>query len=409
MTKRTKQLARKYKAHKKRIIRLKGHPFVIPVATFLILFFISMAAFVSFGGKTIGPGDARLVRVYVDGKQQTLPTRAQNVGDLLSRLDITLNDKDIVEPSVSTPILEDNFNVTVYRAHPVTISEGDKKVTFLTTHSSPDTVAREAGFNVYPEDEVEPVSPRNALRDGVVGAEYVIDRAPVISLNLYGNTVPIRTRAQTVGEALKEKGIVTQANDTIVPSLGSPLTATTKISVTNVGKQIVTVEEAIDMPVETTNDPNLAKGTKVVKQAGSPGKKVTTYELKLENGKEVARTAIQSIVAVEPTKQIVTVGTKVVVLTGSKAEWMAAAGINSGDYMYVDSIIGRESGWRPNAVSANRCIGLGQKCNAQSLINACPNWETDPVCQLGHFSGYAKSRYGGWSGAYTFWQNNHWW
>jgi hypothetical protein len=86
---------------------------------------------------------------------------------------------------------------------------------------------------------------------------------------------------------------------------------------------------------------------------------------------------------------------------------MAGAGINSSDYVYVDYIIGRESGWRPNAVSANRCIGLGQSCGG-SLAGACPSWQTDPVCQLQFFSGYAR-KYGGWGGAYNFWVTNHWW
>jgi uncharacterized protein YabE (DUF348 family) len=146
MSKRTKKLAKQYKAHKKRIIKFRKHPFIVPVATFIILFFITLAAFISFGGKTIGPGDARLVNVYVDGKQQTLPTRAPTVGDLLKRLNITLNEKDVVEPSADTQILEDNFQVNVYRARPVTVVEGDKKVTLLTTVDSPQRLATEAGF-----------------------------------------------------------------------------------------------------------------------------------------------------------------------------------------------------------------------------------------------------------------------
>jgi resuscitation-promoting factor RpfB len=408
MSKRSKQFAKKYNAHKKRIKRLRRHPFAIPVATFVLLFFITLAAFVSLGGQTIGPGDARLVNVYVDGKEQTLPTRAQTVGDLLKRLDITLGEKDVVEPSADTPILEDDFKINVYRARPVTVEEGGKRVTLLTIQTDTDKLAQDAGFTVYPEDDVVPAPPQNVLRDGVVGQQLIIDRAPVIAVNLYGSVINIRTKAKTVGEALKEKGIITQTDDTIVPSMDTPLTPETKVSVTNQRKQVITAEEAIEMPVETIDDPALAMGSRVVKHPGTPGKKVVTYELKLENGKEVGRTILQTIVVAEPVKQVVAKGTKVITLTGSKADWMAGAGISPSDYAYVDFIIGHESGWRPNAVSANRCIGLGQRCNAQILISACPNWQTDPVCQLRHFSGYS-SRYGGWSGAYSFWLANHWW
>lgn len=408
MSKRTKQLERKYKVHKKRIKKYKSHPFVVPVITFLVLFFVTIAAVISLSGTTVGAGDTRVVSVYVDGQQQTLPTRAATVKDLLERLKITLSPNDVVEPALDTQILEDDFIVNVYRARQVTISESGKKVTVATTQTDLKKVAEQAGFALYPEDELAPAPPPEDLSEVGEGAQFIVDRAPVIPVNLYGITIQLRTRADTVGEALSEKGITLQPDDVVTPGLNESLTATTQISVTNPNKQFITVEEITPMPVESVDDPSLPVGAKVVKQAGSPGRKVVTYELKLENGREVGRTATQIIVVSEPAKQIEAKGTKVVTVTGSKADWMAAAGISPSDYVYVDYIIGRESGWRPGAVSANRCIGLGQRCNPQILISACPNWQSDPVCQLRHFSGYS-SRYGGWSGAYNFWQANHWW
>lgn len=408
MSKRTKQLARTYKVHKKRIKKYKNHPFIIPVVTFLVLFFVTIAAVVSFNGTTVGAGDTRVVSVFVDGQEQTLPTRAATVKDLLERLNITLSPDDVVEPALDTQILEDDFMVNVYRARPVTIIEGTKKVTVNTTQTDLKKVAEQAGFALHPEDELAPALPSDNIASVADGAQFLVDRAPVIPVNLYGITIQLRTRAETVGEALNEKDITLQTGDVVTPSTDTKITPTTQISVTNPNKQFITVEENTPMPVESVDDPSLPLGAKVVKQVGSPGKKVVTYELKLENGREVGRTAVQIITVSEPVKQIEARGTKVVTVTGSKADWMAAAGISPSDYVYVDYIIGRESGWRPGAVSANRCIGLGQKCNAQSLINACPNWQSDPVCQLQHFSGYS-SRYGGWAGAYNFWQANHWW
>ncbi len=407
MSKRSKKLAKQYKANKKKIIKYHKHPFVVPVITFIILFFVTLAAFVSFGGKTIGPGDARFVKVYYDGKQQTLPTRARTVGDLLNRLNIKLGEKDVVEPGPDTEILQDDFKINVYRARLATVSEGDKKITLLSIQSDPTKLAQEAGYNLYPEDLVVPTPPQQVLQQGIVGQQFTIDRAPVIPLSLYGNEISIRTRAATVGAALKDKNIVLQPDDTVEPALSAPLTPTTKISVTNKNKQIVTVEEPIPMPIDVVNDPTLPVGAKVIKQAGAPGKRVVTYQLQLVNGKKVGRTQLQIVSVTDPIKQIEAHGTKVVTLTGSKADWMAGAGINPGDYQYVDFVIGHESGWRPNAVSANRCIGLGQSCGS-GLSGTCPSWQTDPVCQLQFFNGYAH-RYGGWSGAYSFWQANGWW
>jgi uncharacterized protein YabE (DUF348 family) len=115
---------------KKRLLHpLSGHPFVVPVVTFMVLFFVSIAGFIVFGGgATIGPRDSRVVNVYVDEQKQTLPTRAKTVEDLLKRMDIAINDGDVVEPALDAPIVEDNFNVNIYRARPVMIVDGDRQV-----------------------------------------------------------------------------------------------------------------------------------------------------------------------------------------------------------------------------------------------------------------------------------------
>lgn len=97
---------------------------------------------------------------------------------------------------------------------------------------------------------------------------------------------------------------------------------------------------------------------------------------------------------------------------GSHVDWMQQAGIAESDWGYVEYIISKESGWRPNAVNPTNCIGLGQNCpdkNGQHwLIIACPNWQSDPVCQLRRFSEYA-SKYHGWAGSYNYWISHHNW
>ena len=71
-----------------------------------------------------------------------------------------------------------------------------------------------------------------------------------------------------------------------------------------------------------------------------------------------------------------------------------------------------ETHWRVDAINSSGCIGIGQNCPNRDgyywLKEACPEWQNDPVCQLKRFSIYA-GRYGGWQGAYNFWQQNRWW
>ncbi len=178
-----------------------------------------------------------------------------------------------------------------------------------------------------------------------------------------------------------------------------------------IGKQVASEEQTITSPIETVNDPTLTVGTTTVREAGAAGKKLVTYEVELENGQEVSRKVIQEVVTAQPTRTLVAKGTKVpiVTVTGDRAEVMSAAGIAESEQYYADYVISHESGWRLTARNSGGCLGLGQSCPGSKLINACPSYDSDAICQLQFFDGYAQSRYNGWYGAYQFWLVNHWW
>lgn len=91
---------------------------------------------------------------------------------------------------------------------------------------------------------------------------------------------------------------------------------------------------------------------------------------------------------------------------GAPAEWMAAAGIASSDWGYVDYVVSKESGWNPNATnSSSGACGLVQALPCSKV----PGNGYDPVDNLRWANGYATGRYGSWAGAYEFWINNNWW
>lgn len=400
----------------KRIHRMKNHPFVVPVMTFLGLFVISLAAFVFMGGSTLRPSDSHIIHLYVDGQEQILPSRAQTVGELLETSQVSLAEYDVVEPAVDAQITDDNFNVNVYRAHPVTIVDSDAagKKTSITTYTAqqaPEAIAKQAGVTLLPEDKVELERADNVLQEGIISQKVVVDRADPVNINLYGAPIPVRTHATTVAEVLEEKNIKPQPTDTVTPALETPVTPNMQIFVVVVGKQIHTQEEEIPAPVQTVNDPNTPVGQTIVQQPGSPGKKLTTYELQLENGKEVGRKPIQEVIAVHPVAKVVAKGTKVVNtrIAGDKSAILAAAGVGPSQQFAADFIIARESGWNLAARNAGGCLGLGQACPGSKLVNACPNWQSDATCQIQFFTGYANSRYGSWQGAYEAWLVKHWW
>lgn len=399
--------------HVQKVRYVIGRPFFsVPFATFFGLLAIGVAAFliVSGGEPTfkLKANDSNLVIISYDGKQQTVPTQARTVKDLLRRLNITLEKGDVVEPSLATPIDSDNFRVNVYRATPVTIVDGDHKTFTYSAAATSRSIVKQAGVTVYPEDNVKLLPTYNFLQDNSIAQRVVIDRATPIHMNLYGTSITLRTHAKTVGDMLKEKDITLGEGDSVQPTKNTPLTAQTSVFVIRKGKQVVSQEQPIDMPVEEVEDNTLSFGTTAIRQQGAPGKKIVTYEVELQNSQEIGRRVIQEVTTQEPVKQIVAKGTYVDIAK-DRTTVMAAAGIARGDFTYADYVIEHESHWNPGAVNSAGCAGLGQACPGSKLAATCPSWRTDPVCQMRYFDGYAKGRYGGWYGAYQHKVANGWW
>jgi resuscitation-promoting factor RpfB len=385
------------------------HPLVIPVVMLLVLFFVSLGLFITSNGERVAASDSHLVIFSHDKKQETLPTRAKTVDEFLKRVDVKLNEGDVVEPSLDTKILDEKFRINIYRARPVTVIDNGKKTFAFSAATTPRSVASQAGLQVYPEDKIESQMETNFLRDGAIGEKVVIDRAVPTNLNLYGTQVPVRTHAETVGDLLKEKKVELAKDDTVQPALNTPITPQTQIFVVRNGSQVVTVEEAIRMETQVIEDPTLSFGTTAIRQKGSPGKRLVTYQLDLQNGKEKARKVIQSVVAQEPVKQIVARG-KTVYIPADKEAVMAAAGIARSDYAYVNYIVSRESGWNAAARnSSSGAYGLCQALPGSKMATAGSDWATNPVTQLRWCDGYAKGRYGSWGAAYNYWLSHHYW
>lgn len=96
-----------------------------------------------------------------------------------------------------------------------------------------------------------------------------------------------------------------------------------------------------------------------------------------------------------------------------KIELMKQAGVAESDYGYVDEVFEPESHWNMADISSNGCIGFGQDCPDAGgnywLEESCPDWQNDPVCQIGRFTVYADQRYGGWPEAAAFRRSHGWW
>lgn len=387
--------------------RVGKRPFVlVPLATFLLLMAISASVyFLARTTNHLPPvHDAKVVIISHDSEKQIVPTEEATVGQLLDRLNLKLNEGDVVEPARNTPIKQDQFRINIYRAVPVEVVDGSGKTFAFSAATTPRAIARQAGVALYPEDRVKTDPVQNFVQTGAIGEQVVIDRATPVNVDLYGTPVVLRTHAKTVAGLMKEKGIKLSGNDRLSLPADTPITAGMQVGFIRTGTKVETVTEEIAMPVQRINDASLAYGTKAVRQQGAPGQQTVTYEIAITNNVETGRKVIQKVVNKNPVTQIEVRGTN---LAGIKGD-MALAGISPDEYEAADFVISHESGWNPASMSGNGCAGLGQACPASKLANSCPNWQNDPVCQLRFFTGYA-SRYGGWNGAKAAWLRQGWW
>lgn len=242
---------------------------------------------------------------------------------------------------------------------------------------------------------------------------YQVVRAKKVNFVYYCENLTIFTQAETVSEFLKERGVKIKKDDWLSTKTNTEITDGMDLALYRQGKQTAIIHEEIPFEEKVTIDMSRDKGYRQVTKAGEKGQRDVTYEIEMQDGVELSRTKISEIVAKNPVAQEVTVGggssssASVSLPAGSHEDWMAAAGISPSDYGYVNYIIGRESGWRTTA-SNGRYFGLYQT-NLKSLSSQCPNWQSDPVCQLRAASNYARGRYGSWAQAYNFWTSRHWW
>lgn len=410
----------------KAVRRLVRHPAVtIPLATFAVLLLLTVVGLLLFnsGSPKLQQIDSNIVIITEGEQERTIPTRARSVGELLERQNITLNEGDVVEPSTDTEIVSDNFRVNIYRGVPVTIVDGGRRTFTFSAAATPRSIVKQAGIEVYPEDTLLLLPTENFLVEGSIGQRVVIDRATPVNVNLYGTQVMMRTHAKTVGELLNEREIKLGPDDSVIPTEGVAIAQNMQIFLIHKGTQIETVEQAVEMPKETVEDASLSFGTVVVRQQGAPGKRLVTFQIELENGVEKSRKEIQSVVTQEPVKHIIARG-KTVQIPSDKQAVMAAAGIGSGDYAYVDFVISHESGWcptkvqgqigycppyAPEVIPASKGYGLGQATPGTKMSSFGADWKTNPVTQLKWADSYARERYGTWRATYEFWQARHYW
>ncbi len=387
-------------------------PFVRKAAILGAVFALLSIVFISQAGASAKDTarDGRLVTVHDRGQERVILTHAQTVGDALKDAHIAVVKEDMVEPSTDEPLIASDYTVNIYRARPVIVIDGAVRQKVMTAAQTPEGIAKAAGASLHDEDTTKLGSSTGTMMADGASVTLTIDRATSVKLTLYGATSTIYTKAKTVGDMLRKKAISLQKDDSLSVPASTPISEGLAVAVWRNGVQTATVEEPITFSTRQVKDADQPVGYHKIETPGKNGRKNVTYEITMKNGKEVGRKVIQNITLEEAKEQVEVVGVKVQLPAGSHEDWMAAAGMSSGNYGYINYIFTRESGWNPAAVNkSGGYYGLGQT-SLSKLTGSCgASWASNPVCQIKVFNSYATGRYGSWQAAYDFWTKNHWW
>ena len=282
---------------------------------------ITLAAMLSTSANA---ANGRMVQLYVDDNSRTLITGASTVGDVLREAGVEITPIDLVEPDISTPVGDGEFHINVYRAHPVMVVDGEKRFTISTPYSSPHLIAKSAGLTVYPEDHFDIELVDDFVREGFIGQKLTITRAVPVSVELDGQVIDLRTLEPNVRELLADKGIVLVGEDFTTISPDTPVTPNLHFAVVRVGHEVITEEEAIAYETRTIVDFDVPFGVSQVRQAGQPGRVVSSYEVRRHNGQEVSRELIGRTHVSDPVPAIVVKGRKILRSYSSNEQILSA-------------------------------------------------------------------------------------
>jgi hypothetical protein len=178
----------------------------------------------------------------------------------------------------------------------------------------------EEGIEIFPEDRIK-VFPEPELGIGFVMS--VTRALPVRVID--GNDERLyRTFQTSVKGLLDEKGIELGSQDMIEPALTNQLEPGIIISIVRVSETEIKTRQKIDFATEYRDDPNLDKGLVRLVRAGKQGEKESTYKIRRENGKEVSRRLIKTQILSQSVSRIIAKGTKEVVYGVGIATWFPA-------------------------------------------------------------------------------------
>ncbi|WP_138420014.1 G5 and 3D domain-containing protein [Aquibacillus sediminis] len=282
---------------KSKILPVLKHKLVIPTLSVIVL-----AVIISITTYQLTKAE---VSVVADEEKTIVQTHADTVEEVLTELDIEVNEHDDLSHALDDSI-SSGMEINYKQANNVTVSRNGETKEYYTTKETVQQFLDEVDIQVTEHDDLS-VDQDTAI---TAGLSINLDKAYQVDINDGGDVKTAWTTGGTVEDVLEEQEVSLGELDRIEPEQSEQVTEETSINITRVEKVTDIVEDTKSYSVVKKNDNSLAKGEEKVISSGQEGLVAKHYEVTLENGEEVNRELVNEEVKRESEQRVVAVGTK---------------------------------------------------------------------------------------------------
>ncbi len=263
------------------------------------------------------------IRILADGDTISRRTQAQTIGDALGEANVLLKPGDrvlidgrvvdpaaaLVRPETATPFENPlPLSISVQRAIPIRIDDNGALTTYYTTAPTLGEALRQAGLVVYLGDYVSP----DLGTPVMPGWQVYIRRSVPATITVDGKTIHTRTRGDTIAALLLQEGIELKNQDYAIPAATSRVSSNISVQVMRVREDIIVESESIPYETVWQADPTMEIDQRSTVQAGISGTKKRQIRIRFENGREVRRQLDREWIDAAPVTQLIAYGTKIV-------------------------------------------------------------------------------------------------
>jgi resuscitation-promoting factor RpfB len=272
-----------------------------------------LAFMVSFFLPACQPSTLPTVTIIDNDQTITLRTNERVPSLLLEQAGITLDARDRLlinglptapgEPIVSSPV-----TLQLRRAMPITIITPDGEKQIQSSAFTLGEALQDASIWLRAEDRIDP-----PINSPISNAPITVYQSSAhnIAITSNGETIQVRSLAQTVGEALAEAGIPLIGLDYSLPAENEPLPADGQIRIVRVTESMQLAQKPIPFGSELQASADVPLDQTQIMQPGETGLTVQRIRIRHEDGEEVSRVTEDQTLVRPPKTRILAYGTKV--------------------------------------------------------------------------------------------------